>query len=113
MVSSETSILEIQGNYARSFMDKMTNKQDEGMTIEKAKEILAKDRQITTHHRPEFCHAWRAIGFIEGWDARGVKDAEIIQQATPGPLTEKIAILMMAMMYWKDEILKLQSEGEK
>lgn len=84
----------------------MTNKQDEGMTIEKAREIVEMGK-INGFPTPI------AYGFIEGWNARGVKDAGIIQNATPPPLTENIAILMAAMMYWEDEILKLQSEGDK
>jgi len=74
----------------------MTNKQDEGMTINKARKIVA-DRHIND----EF---WQATGFIEGWDARGVKDADHFIC-----LTEDKSLCQCA----RCSILKLQSEDGK
>ena len=83
----------------------MTNKQDEGMTVEKAKEVIEKQNLggidgVTGIGEREFCK-----GFLQGWDARGWEDCHVIDNYPDITVNDLARI--------KDEILKLQSEGEK
>lgn len=97
----------------------MANKQDEGMTVSKAKEILRNyDKEMSESRKREndFFFQREAInaqGFIEGWDAAIRSCADEIREPcpySPEPCGDcrhcfatKTAI----------RILKLQSEGEK
>lgn len=88
----------------------MTNKQDEGMTISRAKEIIAECVEDNRQHSVEY---WESKGFIEGWNAAVRECADEIREPClyyPIPCGDcrhcfatKTAI----------RILKLQSEGEK
>lgn len=76
----------------------MTNKQDEGMTISKAKEIIAVCEADNLQHSVKY---WQAVGFIEGWDARGKETEEISTEFLERAHEDAV------------NFLKLQSEGEK
>jgi len=98
----------------------MTNKQDEGMTIEKAREMVKKmDGVPGTDSYEEYDFA---SGFIEGWDARGLVDAEIVGEVLDDlqgdwdeddSRTKETQREINVAEKILEEILKLQSEGEK
>ncbi len=79
-------------------------KQDEGMTLEEAKAIVGDffKSPLPYMYSPNSEVYAKAVGFLQGWDARGVEDADIINRHSYDSVFDL-----------KMEILKLQSEGEK